>query len=764
MHKIIESPPINLKKNIFTFTSPKTLCIQMEQDIFNFINRIRKNPPKLIQYLTNHLNINNNDDFEIEQVINFVNNLSIKNLSFPPLKQKKELTKISNDLLKYIINLKQNKGRIKNDLMENRDINLRKRAAPNIRIRGKYYEGIVFESNNIIEIISYILKDIKGRNVLFNEKIKYIGIACGIIENIKNINDCKICTIIDLVQDFDNNYLNNNNSYLIEKRYNDNFIEKKPRNTNFIPKSLSYDKFIKRKNKRKKFNNNNIIGNTYDNILIEINQKNSPALNDKPKLTYDYFLNEKSKTPNISSSNSKVKSHKIFTILKTPNNTNYNKINKNNSVYYSKYEKKYEQQKTEEEKDKKEFDKLDNISEDISSVSFTKQRSKKKLKPEEKIQLLKQINQESRDKSKKKKSAIKIDEDSKSASYTNQKNNGSNDASFSEITSLDNDKRYKEPKININELKIELKKELKNEVKEELKAELENKMNINNELKMPLLKLFLSQTGDSNKKNKNINNNSNDINKNNNTRETKGIDNYNTNKSINSIDIFLPPNKNITAINDNDKDMMPGLININSNILNNNNLNNSNNIKKENVITKFVKLNRIRSNKGNKTPENTSNSAYNNFNSPYNKKKNYIYHKIPFANNNIYCNNIRKRNDVFNLKIKTFPVKKPIITFGNLNNQNILITSSKSPRPTFQHSKITFKKMIVKNINNNTSQIRKTAINKIIKIPKKIINNLNYIDNNSIIINNKTNNIVYIKQTSPIRMKCYENDNGNIKK
>ena len=72
--------------------------------------------------------------------------------------------------------------------------------------------------------------------------------------------------------------------------------------------------------------------------------------------------------------------------------------------------------------------------------------------------------------------------------------------------------------------------------------------------------------------------------------------------------------------------------------------------------------------------------------------------------------------------------------------------------------------MIVKNINNNTSQIRKTAINKIIKIPKKIINNLNYIDNNSIIINNKTNNIVYIKQTSPIRMKCYENNNGNMKK
>ena len=39
----------------------------------------------------------------------------------------------------------------------------------------------------------------------------------------------------------------------------------------------------------------------------------------------------------------------------------------------------------------------------------------------------------------------------------------------------------------------------------------------------------------------------------------------------------------------------------------------------------------------------------------------------------------------------------------------------------------------------------------------KFLKNLfNYIDNNSIIINNKTNNIVYIKQNSPRKVKKYE--------
>ena len=748
MYKYIEPPCINLKKNFFINKMSEPQCEQMEQDIFNFINLIRQKPSKLIQYIKNSQIKTNTDQYEINQLINYIHNLSINKISFPPLLQKKELTKISNDLLNYIKNKINTQEKIKNDLLQNPEINLRIRSSPYITIKGKYYEGIVLESNDLIEIISYILKDIKGRNVLFNKKIKYISIACGYIENRKEIYNnkipCKICTIIDLVQDFEKNY----------EYYNNNNKTKILRNKYILPKSYSYDKIKKRKTKQKKYNNNLIKDNTYDNILFSKFNNNSPLSKIKEEISYENNkIQSKAKTPIIPSLVSKIKSQKLFNIINTPNNTDLNKIYNNNYFYCSKYEKKQE----EKSKEKKE---LDNISEskDISSVSFSKKKSKKKLNPEEKLELLRQINKESREKSKKKKSVIKIDDDSKSASFTTKKNDISNDASFSEIISVDNEKK---PKINIDKLKNELKKELKNEVKEEIKAELENKIDINNKLKIPLLKLFLNQ----NVNDIGINNTSDysyDIGINNKIkRNTKGLENYNsTNRSINSIDIFLPPNKNITAF---DNDAIPGLININSEIINKNDNNNINNKKKENVIIKkFVKLNRIK-NKGNKTPNNTINRNYKLIHniSPNNRKTNFIYHKIPFANNNIYCNNIKKKNNGFNSK-------NNFNNFNNINSPNILNCFARSPRNSNYNSPLTFKKIIVKNNNNNnknnSSKGQKTTIDKIIKIPKKIINNLNYIDNNSIIINNKTNNIVYIKQTSPNRIKRYEINNISKKK
>ena len=91
--------------------------------------------------------------------------------------------------------------------------------------------------------------------------------------------------------------------------------------------------------------------------------------------------------------------------------------------------------------------------------------------------------------------------------------------------------------------------------------------------------------------------------------------------------------------------------------------------------------------------------------------------------------------------------------------------NNNSPRPIHKESLLTFKKIIVKNINNeSSSKGNNSRIEKIIKFPKKIINNLNYIDNNRIIINNKTKNIVYIKQTSPNKMKTYDINNIYKKK
>ena len=782
MYKIIDFPHINPKKNFYVRATKQSLCSQMEHDIYNFINLIRQHPFKLIKYLKNAEIKNNIGEYELNQLINFIHNLSMKNISFPPLIQNGELSKLSNDLLNYIINIKNTEGEIKYNLLKNPNINLRKRANPELIIRGKYYEGIVLESNSLFQIICYILKDIKGQNVLFNENIKYIGIACGYIENKENIyinkRPGKICTIIDLVQDFEVINLNNNNlSYLHNKKYadkesniytkstptfyNNNGKAKNLKNKNQKQKSNSYDKIIKRNTRQKKYDNNLKKENTYDKILLN-NRNRSPLLKNKDEIKYEYSITEKLKTQILSSLGSKVKSQKLFFNIKTPNITDLNKIYNNNSFYYSKYEKNEQERNKTEEKEKKD---LENISENNckSSASFSKQKTKKKLKPEEKLELLRQINKESREKSKKKKSAIKIiDDDSKSVSYTTKKYiNVSNDASFSELVSIDGEKKSK---ININKLKIELKNELKNEVKEEIKAELGNKININNELKIPLLKLFVNQ---------NPNNNSNEVNSINNNsnsnRGTKGIENYNyTNRSINSIDIFLPPNKNITAI---DNDSIPGLININSKEINSirNTVNNNYNNKKNNIIIKkFVKLDCIKQRKkGNKTPNNTGernhdiNNNLNKINSPIKNKKNFIYHKIPFANSNIYCNKITKKNNVFNLKTSNFKEKK--INLNNLNpiNKNII----NSQRSIQNYPDMTFQKNIGKNItDNNIPKLQKTNLDKIIKIPKKIINNLNYIDNNSIIINNKTNNIVYIKQTSPNRIKSYEIHNMYKKK
>ena len=127
-------------------------------------------------------------------------------------------------------------------------------------VRGKYYEAIVLDSKNLLEIISYIMKDIKGRNILFDEKIKYIGIACGFFENINNQNN-KICTIIDMVQDFkmyapqlNNNIINNNYYYKSNKRVKNktpdifikiktNFKDKNDDESSSINyKDLSFDK------------------------------------------------------------------------------------------------------------------------------------------------------------------------------------------------------------------------------------------------------------------------------------------------------------------------------------------------------------------------------------------------------------------------------------------------------------------------------------------------------------------------------------------
>ena len=757
MYKFKSSPYLNIKKKVANYTSLKFQCINLEKDLLNFINLIRREPSKIIEFFKKvQQDPNYNNNFETQQIFNFIHNLTKNNISLPPLIEKQEISKISFDLLNYLINVKKIEGRIKYNNLDEEYINFKIRAAPYGRIRGKYYEAIVLDSTNLLEIISYIMKDIKGRNVLFNEKIKFIGIACGFFENINdnknsiynNIQKNKICTIIDMVQDFESNNIAINNNKSKISNYN-NIINKNKTPEIFMriktifkdkdeliinrknnENSLSVDKTdrIKKYQKLKKDNYDDELNKSSDTKRIIVNK--SPLLSNNKKymktFSSQFYLSKgntnRPKPPIISyksyiKKNNKNKKIPSLTNISFKNkNQKNNKIDdtndiyRNNSLYFSSQ---FNLTKKKEKPNQNNYnDNNSSAKHEINSVSFSKNKSsKKKLNREEKIELLKQINKASRDKSnkdKKTKSNLKSEDDSKSVSFTTKKNI-SNDISFSELISYDNDKKCKEEKEMKNlkyQIKNEIKKEIK-EVKEELKKELVNKILSSTkgriQPKLPNLELKLPINN-----NMNINDNTYDygiINNTNPSIDGKNIE-LNTNRSISSIDIFFPPNNKNMTMGGNDK--IPGIINYPQ-------MNDNNNYKKDNfIIKKLVKLYNVMNKREIDNKQlSTTNTSFNN------KKNKNIYYKIPIIKNRIYRNNnIFMKNNNKIIKIDN--------NFDN-QNQNINNFKSISPKSRINISRLPFRKIIVKNNINNAPKNEKVSYEKIIKIPKKIINDVNYL-------------------------------------
>ena len=777
-------PSLGIKKKKSHFTSIKAQCIKLEKDIFNFINFIRRYPSKIISFFIKALKSPDYDpNFETEEIFDYINNISQKEISLPPLIEISELNKISYDLLNYLINNNKIKGRIKYNDLDEDYINLRKRAEPYGRIKGKYYEAIVLDSTDLLEIISYILKDIKGRNVLFNENIKYIGIACGFFErlNIENDNNLnhkeksnKICTIIDLVQDFELNdiSMNNNTFDLINETFENNSsdiftklntlfsnnIHSKNKNNE---KSKSTDKVTERIKKYRKLTKDTF---KLENIKLKRITENKPISkfsDSNYTTTYSsHFYFPKSNSNRfmspLASFRSNIKNKKLFFNSKLNKNKEKNLSNlytKNSSFYSS------EQNFTKKMNKKKHIDKFSSDwtsenKETNNSASFSKvKNSQKKLNREEKIELLKQINRVCRDKSKTKKSNIKSDDESKSVTISfNTKKNISNDISSSEFISNDNEKKLKDEKeiknILKNQLKNEIKKEIEKEVKEELISDLISKILVNNALKnkIPNLKIPINN-------NININGNSYEHGIINNTNFTEGKNfDYNTIRSISSLDLFLPPNKKL-ATNSNDK-TSPRISNIDNNFkINKNNQNYNDKF----IMKKFVKLyNVINSNKKN-IKQNDKNKSFINYNN-----KN-IYYKIPIMNKSIYSNTKKLKRFIYENKNyiqNNISNSKKIIKINN-NYINENINSAKSNSPKGERNKLNgpFRKIIVKNNNNsnNNSNIinyKKISLDKMIKVPKKIIEEYNYFDNSISKLNNKSN-IIYVKQRSPNRIPSF---------
>ena len=112
MYNFSNSPYKSIKKRVNKYNPRKIQCIQLEKDIFNFINLIRREPYKYIEFFQKTNNYNDNST-ETEQIFNYINNLSQNHISLSPLYQIPELTKISSDLLNYLINIKKKEGIIK---------------------------------------------------------------------------------------------------------------------------------------------------------------------------------------------------------------------------------------------------------------------------------------------------------------------------------------------------------------------------------------------------------------------------------------------------------------------------------------------------------------------------------------------------------------------------------------------------------------------------------------------------------------------------
>ena len=310
--------------------------------------------------------------------------LTDNNISLPPLIEKNELNKISFDLLNYLINIKKTEGRIKYNNLDEEYINFRMRAAPYGRIRGKYYEAIVLDSSNILEIISYIMKDNKGRIVLFNEKIKYIGIACGFFENGNN----KICTIIDMVQDFELNDLieDSNMHYKNETHKNpeifmriktifkdkDELLKNNRINTE---KSLSLDRNIKSFDRIKKYQK--FTKNFYDDKFNKSYDQKKIIVNKSPLLSNNK-INAKTYSTNfyLGKSNSNNPKSPLATFKsKIPNKKLSFKNSRNNSFFSSKHN--FNKLK---EKTKQISTTADNLSEknDENSATFSRKKNSKK--------------------------------------------------------------------------------------------------------------------------------------------------------------------------------------------------------------------------------------------------------------------------------------------------------------------------------------------------------------------------------------------------
>ena len=417
---------------------------QLSKDILILINYIRTNTSDYIRNLLQKYTLNNT---YIQEILSDISKI---NTPLFPYNLINEISLAAKDQLDYIIQFPNNNHET-NDI----NLNLRTRLTKYGLRTGRIFESVITKKNSAEEIVFQIIKTQKGRNMIFNSKMRFIGIACGTLSNY-------IISVIDIVQDFKpyknkNSKLSPINPYKNITEYNsdNSFFAQKYKNIrlnsvedliNINDINSIYEKTENNINSRNKNDNSNNLTNRSfysgnfsatrvpkENTYVKKNvfYANKHINNSKSRQKYDdkkydsyngnKFITEDYNTQRFDS-DTKVTNRNLYSnsILNTLSSFETNNLkSRTNNFYYSNY--------------------------NGYNTDFKINRFRKKITKEEKIQLLKQIN----DKNKKIKKTI-----SSSLDLSNI-NNINNDIIKLEIKQCRNN-LFKKTSLSPSNLKIKI--------------------------------------------------------------------------------------------------------------------------------------------------------------------------------------------------------------------------------------------------------------------------------------------------------------------
>ena len=454
---------------------------QLEKDICILINYIRTNP---LDYANNLMKNSKNKNLTEEQIdlIKIIKEKYSKE-QLLPFHEIPEISLAAKNLLNIISQSETKSGNKNQKKFKASSLNLRTRLSKYGIRTGRIFSNVITGIENPEDIVNHILKGENGRNMLLSNKMKFIGIGCCILPS------NKICSVIDIVQEFVSfgNNQNNKNENAFSQKMNiiiNNNNSNTSNNNEFIPKIIN----TKPNNQRKK---NIMYEKTYDN-------------NDKIFKTPEFLT---------STDSYEQKSYKSYNIIINNNNiipikNNLNNISElNENIFENKeIDVGYNSSKIGMSKSKSIYRFRFNSGNNRNS-NFNRYQ---KLNRKEKLEILHKINQSKNNNSISKNKTnferliplspdySKIKKSSNlnnnffspiSPYYSKKDNNLETESNYFEYNEtmpnykspiLDNDIKMNDIKNDLIKLKEQLKEELKIEVKNEIRNEIKNEYKENN--------------------------------------------------------------------------------------------------------------------------------------------------------------------------------------------------------------------------------------------------------------------------------------------